>query len=192
MDARGIGRGKSADGGTRSAAGSKGLLRGEHTRWGEIYVLWRGSVFPGHSDLITRPCRTAPVSQINVEGSTADEPGLRNRTKRLHIVHHTSHITGGVIHIHMWTSGNMSCFRTVHSLLRLKLPSSTNLLPPSRGAFWPQLFLRHALLCGVAEGGLSYIAPVPDSEMAQRLQALQEHMSRRLPHVAGLNPRAFR
>ncbi|GLC77555.1 hypothetical protein PLESTF_001954700, partial [Pleodorina starrii] len=51
---------------------------------------------------------------------------------------------------------------------------------------------RHALLCGVAEGGLSYVAPVPDSETAQRLQALQNHMSRALPHVAGLNPRAFR
>ncbi|EFJ51734.1 hypothetical protein VOLCADRAFT_87503 [Volvox carteri f. nagariensis] len=51
---------------------------------------------------------------------------------------------------------------------------------------------RHALLCGAAEGGLSYIAPVPDAEMTQRLLALQNHMSRRLPHVAGLNPRAFR
>ncbi|GLI63466.1 hypothetical protein VaNZ11_006440, partial [Volvox africanus] len=51
---------------------------------------------------------------------------------------------------------------------------------------------RHALLCGMAEGGLSYIAPAPDADTAQRLLALQNHMSRNLQHIAGLNPRAFR
>ncbi|KXZ43816.1 hypothetical protein GPECTOR_80g176 [Gonium pectorale] len=51
---------------------------------------------------------------------------------------------------------------------------------------------RHALLCGSSEGGLSYVAPVGDPEAAQRLAALQGHMSRALPQVAGLNPRAFR
>ncbi|PNH09816.1 putative cleavage and polyadenylation specificity factor subunit 1 [Tetrabaena socialis] len=51
---------------------------------------------------------------------------------------------------------------------------------------------RQALLCGAAEGGLSYIAPLPDAAAAQRLAALQTHLSSALPHVAGLNPRAFR
>eukprot|EP00198_Chlamydomonas_reinhardtii_P004163 XP_001693499.1 predicted protein [Chlamydomonas reinhardtii] len=51
---------------------------------------------------------------------------------------------------------------------------------------------RHALLCGSAEGGLSFVAPVPDPQAAARLAALQAHMSATLPHVAGLNPRSFR
>ncbi len=51
---------------------------------------------------------------------------------------------------------------------------------------------RHALLCGHAEGGLGLVAPVPDPAAASRLQALQSHLSRALPHVGGLNPRAFR
>ncbi|GFR46061.1 hypothetical protein Agub_g7531 [Astrephomene gubernaculifera] len=51
---------------------------------------------------------------------------------------------------------------------------------------------RHALLCGSAEGGLSYIAPIADPAAVQRLAAVQTHLSRSLPHVAGLNPRSFR
>eukprot|EP00698_Gefionella_okellyi_P000539 TRINITY_DN10481_c0_g1_i1.p1 TRINITY_DN10481_c0_g1~~TRINITY_DN10481_c0_g1_i1.p1 ORF type:complete len:1389 (-),score=267.20 TRINITY_DN10481_c0_g1_i1:15-4181(-) len=48
-----------------------------------------------------------------------------------------------------------------------------------------------ALLFGTAQGSLGYIAPVPERTY-RRLYELQAKMITALPHVAGLNPKAFR
>ncbi len=50
---------------------------------------------------------------------------------------------------------------------------------------------RSLSLCGTLDGALNYLVPI-DEAVYRRLYSLHTQMTFNLPHVAGLNPRAFR
>eukprot|EP00741_Cyanophora_paradoxa_P007659 tig00001164_g7408.t1 len=74
----------------------------------------------------------------------------------------------------------------INKFVRLKMGS-----PGAGKSAAAQKATRHALFFGTLDGGLGFVAPIPEASF-RRLHALSARLVTAVPHYAGLNPSAFR